>query len=185
MGCAIGMSVAAACEIIYWLTLKPVAKLMVYYNMALTPRGTRLFKKTFLIVFLSLNIFILYQFRNVYFTFISRHYDINTVTDSTDISTVDPIRIDATTIKSDPNTMDATSATTFNCNPDGDCNGDFEFCSSSYPCGEGQGDCDSDADCNAGLKCSDNCPSLLGFDPAVDCCIPHIVSKVGKEKREN
>ena len=28
MGCAIGMSVAAACEIIYWLTLKPLVKWM-------------------------------------------------------------------------------------------------------------------------------------------------------------
>ena len=26
MGCAIGMSVAAACEIIYWITLKPIVK---------------------------------------------------------------------------------------------------------------------------------------------------------------
>merc|ERR1711981_699657 len=34
MACAIGISLAAACEIIYWLTLKPVAKLMV--NIALT-----------------------------------------------------------------------------------------------------------------------------------------------------
>ena len=63
--------------------------------------------------------------------------------------------------------------TSLNCNPNGDCIGDFDFCSSSYPCGEDQGDCDSDSQCNAGLICgTDNCPSHLEFDSTVDCCIP-------------
>ena len=60
-----------------------------------------------------------------------------------------------------------------NCKSNGYCNGDFNFCSSSYPCGEDEGDCDSSSDCNYGLNCgSDNCPSHLGFDSSVDCCIP-------------
>ena len=77
MGCAIGMSVAAACEIIYWLTLKPVAKLMA--NVTLTPRAKFLYEKTFLIVFLSLFTFSFYHFRNVYLAFMSRSYDLNEV----------------------------------------------------------------------------------------------------------
>ena len=79
MGCAIGMSVAAACEIIYWLTLKPVAKLMVYYSVNLTPRAKYIYKKSFLLVLLSLFTFSFYQFRNVYLTFMSRSYDLNEV----------------------------------------------------------------------------------------------------------
>ena len=47
MGCAIGMSVAAACEIIYWLTLKPVVKLMV--NVTLTTRAKYIYKLSILI----------------------------------------------------------------------------------------------------------------------------------------
>ena len=77
MGCAIGMSVAAACEIIYWLMLKPVAKLMA--NVTLTTRAKYLYEKIFLIVFLSLFTFTFYHFRNVYLTFMSRSYDINEV----------------------------------------------------------------------------------------------------------
>ena len=52
MGCAIGMSVAAACEIIYWLTLKPVAKLLA--NVTLTPRAKYVYKKTFFLCFFVL-----------------------------------------------------------------------------------------------------------------------------------
>ena len=51
MGCAIGMSVAAACEIIYWLTLKPVAKLMA--NVTLTTRANYIYDKIVLLVFLA------------------------------------------------------------------------------------------------------------------------------------
>ena len=38
MECAIGMSVAAACEIIYWLTLKPVAKLLANVTLPAGPK---------------------------------------------------------------------------------------------------------------------------------------------------
>ena len=77
MGCAIGMSLAAACEIIYWLTLKPVAKLLT--NMTLTARAKYVYEKIFLLVLLSLFTFTFYQFHNVYLTFMSRSYDINEV----------------------------------------------------------------------------------------------------------
>ena len=77
MGCAIGMSVAAACEIIYWLTLKPVAKLLA--NVTLTGSAKYIYEKIFLLLLLSLFTFTFYQFRNVYLTFISRGYDINEV----------------------------------------------------------------------------------------------------------
>ena len=77
MACAIGISLAAACEIIYWLTLKPVAKLMV--NIALTGRAKYVYGKFFQLVLLSLFSFTFYQFRNVYLTFLSRNYDLNEV----------------------------------------------------------------------------------------------------------
>ena len=61
--------------------------------------------------------------------------------------------------------------TSLNCNPNGDCIGDIDFCSESYPCGEDQGDCDTHIECNTGLTCgTDNCPSHLGFSSTVDCC---------------
>ena len=77
MGCAIGMSVAAACEIIYWLTLKPVAKLLA--NVTLAGSAKYIYEKIFLLLLLSLFTFTFYQFCNVYLTFISRGYDINEV----------------------------------------------------------------------------------------------------------
>ena len=68
--------------------------------------------------------------------------------------------------------------TSLNCNPNGDCIGDLDFCSESYPCGEDQGDCDAKSQCNAGLICGcDNCPSRLGFSSGVDCCIPSTPGK--------
>ena len=46
-------------------------------------------------------------------------------------------------------------------------------CCNSLPekCGENEGDCDSDADCKAGLACGiDNCPAWSNFHPEADCC---------------
>ena len=77
MGCAIGMSLAAACEIIYWLTLKPVAKLLA--NVTLTAKAKYIYQKIFLLLLFSLFTFTFYQFRNVYLTFISRSYDLNEI----------------------------------------------------------------------------------------------------------
>ena len=75
MGCAIGMSVAAACEIIYWLTLKPIAKLMA--NVTLSTRAKYVYDNIFILVLFSLFTFIFYQFRNVYLSFMRRNYDLN------------------------------------------------------------------------------------------------------------
>ena len=75
MGCAIGMSLAAACEIIYWLTLKPVAKLFV--NVTLTTRAKQLYNIFFLVVFLSLFTFSLHYFRLVYLAYMKRNYNLN------------------------------------------------------------------------------------------------------------
>ena len=72
MGCAIGMLLAAACEIIYWLTLKPVAKLMVSYNMTLTAKPKDIYNITFLMLFLTFCIFAYHHFHNVYLMFIDR-----------------------------------------------------------------------------------------------------------------
>ena len=77
MGCAIGMSVAAACEIIYWLTLKPVAKLLA--NVTLPASAKYIYEKIFLLLLLSLCTFTFYQFRIVYLTFITRSYDLNEI----------------------------------------------------------------------------------------------------------
>ena len=79
MGCAVGMTVAAACEIIYWMTLKMVVKLMVKYNVTLTRRTKYIYNLFFAIVFLALFMFSFYQFYNVYLTFMSRSYDLNEV----------------------------------------------------------------------------------------------------------
>ena len=74
MGCAIGMSVAAACELIYWLTLKPAAKLMVSYNLTLSTRAKYVHKLLFLIILFSLFAFCFYRFRYVYLTYITREW---------------------------------------------------------------------------------------------------------------
>ena len=72
MGCAIGMSLAAACEIFYWLALKPVAKFMVSYKMTLSKKAKGVYNKKFLMLFLVLCIFSYYHFNNVYLMFINR-----------------------------------------------------------------------------------------------------------------
>merc|ERR1711902_488099 len=51
------------------------------------------------------------------------------------------------------------------------CNGgDWTCCSSTNKCGEGEGDCDSDAECQSGLICGkDNCVGS-SFLTGEDCC---------------
>ena len=62
------------------------------------------------------------------------------------------------------------------------CNGDDNCCTSSIPCNEGEGDCDSDADCKSGLVCGhNNCSpkdSRESWNPIADelglvndCCV--------------
>jgi len=50
---------------------------------------------------------------------------------------------------------------------------DWEFCTSSRPCGYRRGDCDKDADCASGLKCGhDNCRDFWSqAKGSADCCI--------------
>ena len=49
-------------------------------------------------------------------------------------------------------------------------NWDYSCCTSANPCGIGQGDCDSDAECSGDLKCGSN--NCVGFgDSGADCCI--------------
>ncbi len=49
--------------------------------------------------------------------------------------------------------------------------GSGSFCTFCGPCGEGEGDCDSDAECAAGLVCTDNVGEMFGFSPNVDVCL--------------
>ena len=49
--------------------------------------------------------------------------------------------------------------------------GDEDFCASGIPCGEDEGDCDANSECQSNLFCgSNNCPAYLGFGSEVDCC---------------
>ena len=73
MGCAIGMSVAAACEIIYWITLKPVVKwINATKGNHLSPRAKIIYKLTRNIILLSWMIYCVYQFYQVYEAFQAR-----------------------------------------------------------------------------------------------------------------
>ncbi len=49
--------------------------------------------------------------------------------------------------------------------------GDSDFCSPECPCDDGQGDCDGDADCAAGLRCVRNVGAEYGFDEDTDVCL--------------
>ena len=49
--------------------------------------------------------------------------------------------------------------------------GGLACCTSSNQCEAKEGDCDSDDECVAGLKCGqDNCDPALGFPANYDCC---------------
>ena len=51
--------------------------------------------------------------------------------------------------------------------------GDEHFCTFGIPCGENEGDCDTNDECQDDLECgSNNCPGSLGFNSDVDCCYP-------------
>ena len=53
------------------------------------------------------------------------------------------------------------------------CKGASDCCSPGIPCGEEEGDCNSDLDCQEGLLCGhNNCPMKSGndWDIADDCC---------------
>ncbi|GAB4565063.1 MAG: hypothetical protein Tsb0020_15690 [Haliangiales bacterium] len=57
------------------------------------------------------------------------------------------------------------------CPPDSR-NGSGEFCTEDCPCEAGQGDCDSDDDCEGDLVCGDDNGAEFGLDPDDDVCIP-------------
>ena len=50
--------------------------------------------------------------------------------------------------------------------------GDDDFCTTVNPCGEDEGDCDSNNECQTNLICdiANNCPAYLGFTSDVNCC---------------
>ena len=73
MGCAIGMSVAAACEIIYWITLKPLVKWMMMTRLReVSPKYKILYKMSFVLIFLSCMAYWIYEFYFVYVEFQTR-----------------------------------------------------------------------------------------------------------------
>ncbi len=50
--------------------------------------------------------------------------------------------------------------------------GSWAFCSNPAcgPCGEGEGDCDTDAECSTGLVCTKNVGAAFGFPSTTDVC---------------
>ena len=59
----------------------------------------------------------------------------------------------------------------------GDCLGGDSCCTPNKPCKDGEGDCDKEKDCAAGLVCgNNNCITgplghIGGFDKDDDCCM--------------
>ncbi len=49
--------------------------------------------------------------------------------------------------------------------------GSSEYCRLCGLCDLGEGDCDGDRECAAGLECADGAGSLFGFDEAIDVCV--------------
>ena len=46
----------------------------------------------------------------------------------------------------------------------------WDYCTAACPCGTGEGDCDSDAECKSGLKCKHDVGSSYGVTSTVDVC---------------
>lgn len=62
--------------------------------------------------------------------------------------------------------------------------GDWDFCSPTHPCSAGQGDCDSDHDCQSGLKCMPNVGPSYGFAKGVDVCVGIADNATNSNNRE-
>jgi len=62
----------------------------------------------------------------------------------------------------------------------------WSCCSANSKCGQGEGDCDSDNECQSGLKCGkDNCRDFhSGAAAAADCCIPSSRVLKGKARAD-
>lgn len=58
------------------------------------------------------------------------------------------------------------------CPPLGQNPGDWGFCSASCRCGAGQGDCDSEDQCQAGLACVEDVGGEYGWEWNLDVCEP-------------
>ena len=58
---------------------------------------------------------------------------------------------------------------TFGC--PGTYNGAYDHCKSWCQCGHGHGDCDSDRECQPGLKCTHNVGAQFGMRANVDVCL--------------
>ena len=50
-----------------------------------------------------------------------------------------------------------------------------DACTSACPCGDGQGDCDTDADCQPGLFCRQDVGSHYGWPATRDVCEPQLM----------
>ncbi|WP_428263758.1 Ig-like domain-containing protein [Haliangium sp.] len=50
--------------------------------------------------------------------------------------------------------------------------GAWNYCSPECPCDQGEGDCETDADCAPGLRCVSDIGPTFGFDREVDICEP-------------
>ena len=50
--------------------------------------------------------------------------------------------------------------------------GHWDYCGVFGPCGDGEGDCDVDSDCAAGLACEHDVGGEYGFASGVDVCTP-------------
>ncbi|MBX2796884.1 MAG: hypothetical protein KTR31_04420 [Myxococcales bacterium] len=48
----------------------------------------------------------------------------------------------------------------------------WSACSAASPCPAGSGDCDSDAECEAGTRCADDIGPTFGFPDLSDVCVP-------------
>ena len=48
---------------------------------------------------------------------------------------------------------------------------DTGFCTEACPCADGQGDCDSDAECQQGLQCVNDVGALYGLPAVYDVCL--------------
>ena len=76
MGNAIGLSVAASCEIIYWITLKPLVKWMMTTKLKdVSPKYKTLYKMSFIFALLLCMAFCMVQLYSVYLTFLTRTRD--------------------------------------------------------------------------------------------------------------
>ncbi|GEM_PF-3810192 len=51
-------------------------------------------------------------------------------------------------------------------------NGTLGYCSEECKCARGEGDCDFNSECEAGLLCRDDTGAYFGFPPMIDVCLP-------------